>query len=253
MTELRLDGATHGVKGTVILRPATLAFAPGALTVLLGPNGAGKTTLLRVALGLLSPGEGSATIDGKTAAQLSPAARARACAYLPQARPLAWPQSVRDVVALGRFAHGAAPGRLGAADADAVDRAIAACDLAPLAGRATDTLSGGELARVHCARALAAEAAMIVADEPVASLDPRAQHRVLRLLRGHVDSGGGAVVVLHDLDLAARYADRLVWMAGGAIVADGPAAATLTPERIAAVYGVAARVENGRVLIDGAV
>ena len=92
---------------------------------------------------------------------------------------------------------------------------------------------------------------MIVADEPVASLDPRAQHRVLGLLRDHVAGGGGALVVLHDLDLAARYADRLVWMSGGGVVADGTVARTMTAERIAAIYGVAARVESGRVLVDG--
>lgn len=252
MTRLRLDDATYAVKGRALLRPATVAFAPGALTVLLGPNGAGKTTLLRVALGLLAPNDGAATIGEVAAARLSPARRARQVAYLPQARPLAWPQSVRDVVALGRFAHGAALGRLSAADALAVDGAIDACDLRAVADRATDTLSGGELARVHCARALAAGAPMIVADEPVASLDPQAQHRVLRLLRDHVARGGGAVVVLHDLDLAARYADRLVWMTDGAIVADGSVANTLTPERIAAVYGVAACVlDGGHVLIDG--
>lgn len=255
MTELRLHAAAYAVGRESVIGPATVAFAPGALTVLLGPNGAGKTTLLRLALGLLTPTAGAATIGGATAARLSPAARARRIAYLPQSRPLAWPQSVRDVVALGRFAHGATLGRLAPRDAQAVERAIDACDLRALADRSTDTLSGGELARVHCARALAAEASMIVADEPVASLDPLAQHRVLRLLRGHVDRGGGAVVVLHDLDLSARYADRLVWMAGGVIVADGPVAETLTPERIAAVHGVAARVraDDGplHVLIDG--
>lgn len=251
MTVLRLEGATCVAGGRVLLAPTTIAFAPGTLAVLLGPNGAGKTTLLRTALGLAAPAAGATTIDGTPAAAMEAAARARAVAYLPQARPLAWPQTVRDVVALGRFAHGARLGRLGAKDGAAVERALAACDLEQLAERATDTLSGGELARVHCARALAAEAAMIVADEPVAALDPQAQHRVLGLLRAHVDRGGGAVVVLHDLDLAARYADRLVWMAAGEVVADGTVAATMTPERIAAVYGVAARVIDGRVLIDG--
>ena len=229
-----------------MLQPTTVSVEPGALTVLLGPNGAGKTTLLRVLLGLLSATTGNAEL-----ASLSPQERAQRVAYLPQARPLAWPLAVRDVVALGRFAHGAALGRLSSPDAAAVERALAACDLQHLAHRSADTLSGGELARVHLARALAAEAPMIVADEPVASLDPRAQHRVLGLLRDHVAGGGGALVVLHDLDLAARYADRLVWMSGGGVVADGTVARTMTAERIAAIYGVAARVESGRVLVDG--
>ena len=242
MSVLRLDAAGH----EAILQPTTLAVEPGALTVLLGPNGAGKTTLRRVLLGLLPATMGSADLAG-----VSPAERARRVAYLPQARPLAWPMAVRDVVALGRFAHGGKLGRLAPQDAAAVERALGACDLVHLSERAADTLSGGELARVHLARALAAEAAMVVADEPVASLDPRAQHRVLGLLRDHVAGGGGALVVLHDLDLAARYADRLVWMSGGRVVADGPVVETLTAERIAAVYGVRARIEGGRVLVDG--
>ena len=247
MTRLRLDAAAHAP----LLGPVSLEMSPGELVVVLGPNGAGKTTLLRLALGLLVPSGGRATLDGTDAHRLRAADRARAVAYLPQSRPLAWPQSVRDVVALGRFAHGATLGRLGGADAAAVERALAACDLLPLAGRTTETLSGGELARVHCARALAGEAPLIVADEPVASLDPRHAHGVLRVLRGHVDGGGGALVVLHDLDLAARYADRLVWMAGGAILADGTVADTLTAERMAAVYGVEAKVVDGHVVIEG--
>ena len=247
MMSLVLDATAHAP----MLRPVSLTVTPGELVVLLGPNGAGKTTLLRVALGLLRPSAGVAMLDGTAAAGLGAVRRARAVAYLPQSRPLAWPQGVRDVVALGRFAHGATLGRLSRADAAAVARALAACDLETLADRATDTLSGGELARVHCARALAGEAPLIVADEPVASLDPRQQHQVLRVLRQHVDGGGGALVVLHDLDLAARYADRLVWMADGAIVADGPVADTLTAERIAAVYGVLATVRDGHVVIEG--
>ncbi|TKD53290.1 ABC transporter ATP-binding protein [Sphingomonas baiyangensis] len=256
MAELSATGIGVTADGQAIVSEADLRLAPGELVVLLGPNGAGKTSLLRAAIGLARPASGSATIGGRDVFATPPAERARMLAYLPQARALAWPQSVRDVVALGRFAHGAAPGRLGAADAAAVARAIDAADLAHLADRSTATLSGGEVARVHLARALAAEAPLIVADEPVASLDPRHQHRVMTLLRGFVAAGGGALVVLHDLDLAARHADRLVWMAGGRIVADGPPAATMTSDRIAAVYGVAARVLDtgaGRhVIVEGA-
>jgi iron complex transport system ATP-binding protein len=124
---------------------------------------------------------------------------------------------------------------------------LIACDLLQLRGRSVDTLSGGELARVHLARALAAEAPFVVADEPVASLDPRHQLRVLDLLSNFVASGGGALVVLHDLALAARYATRLVWMAEGRIVDEGP----VTSERIARVYGVAARVAGDDVFIQG--
>lgn len=232
---------------TGIVTDASFKIAPGEFVVLLGPNGAGKTTLLRMALGLQAADAGVATIGDKPATQLSPAERARHVAYLPQMRSLAWPVRVRDVVALGRFAHGSA--RLSGEDAAAVDRAIVACDLQPLADRAADTLSGGELARVHIARAMATEAPLIVADEPTAALDPRHQHRVMAMLRAFVISGGGALAVLHDLSLAATYADRLIWMADGRIVADGTVYNTMTAERIAEVYGVAATVSGRSVTI----
>ena len=183
---------------------------------------------------------------------LAPQLRARRASYLPQRRPLAWPSPVRDVVALGRFSHGAALGRLGDADRQAVAVALEACDLTALADRAADTLSGGELARVHFARAFAAEAPLLIADEPVAALDPRHQHRIMELVRSFVDTGGGALIVLHDVALAARFADRLLWMLDGRMVADGTPAGTLSAERLAEVYGVKAGVEGLRVQIEGA-
>lgn len=238
--------------GAILVADAELTVSPGELVVLLGPNGAGKTSLLRAALGL-TPSGGTATLNSEAVASMTPAARARALSYLPQMRPLAWPARVRDVVALGRFAHGVTLGRLSPRDAEAVEEALVRCDLIPLADRATDTLSGGELARVHLARALATEAPLIVADEPVAALDPRHQHRVMGLLRNFVGGGGGALAVLHDLALAAAYADRLVWMKDGRVVADGPVRETMTVARIAQVYGVRARIIDGDVMIDGAV
>lgn len=243
---IRAEGLRYGE----IIADAGVSVAPGELVVLLGPNGAGKTTLLRLLLGLTPCDAGYAEIDGTSVQRLTPAERARRISYLPQVRPVAWPARVRDIVALGRFAYGAAT-RLTGRDAAAVDRAIAACGLAALTDRAADTLSGGEAARMHLARALAAEAPIIVADEPVASLDPLHQHRVLALLAQFVADGGGALVVLHDLDLAARYADRLVWMTGGRIVADGPVADTMTADRIADIYGVAARMTRDGVTVTG--
>lgn len=237
--------ATWRVAGRTVIAGAGFALAPGSLVALLGPNGAGKSSLVRLALGLLPGATGDVMIDDMPVRGLGPADRARRIAYLPQQRPLAWPARVRDVVALGRFAHGGALGRLGAADAEAVDRALAACDVAHLGDRAADTLSGGEMARVHLARALAAEAPLVIADEPIAALDPRHQHDVMALFRAFADRGGGALVVLHDLALAARYADRLIWMRDGAIVADGPVTETLTEARIADVYGVRARIVAG--------
>ena len=244
MSDLALDRLCVTLDGRVVVREASLRLAPGELVALLGANGAGKTTLLRGALGLATRAGGTVSAGGEDPARLGPAERARRIAYLPQARPLAWPLRVRDIVALGRFAHGAALGRLGAADAAAVSRALTACHLDGLADRACTTVSGGELARTHVARAMAAEASFLLADEPTAALDPLHQHQVMRLVRAYADAGRGVLVVMHDAALAARTADRLIWMAGGRLVADGPAEATLTAERLADVYGVQASVRR---------
>ncbi len=227
-----------------VLRGASVRVKPGELIALLGPNGAGKTMLLRAVLGLVKRSRGRVRAGGEDPARLAAAERARRIAYLPQSRPLAWPVRVRDVVALGRFAHGALPGRLRGEDADSVERALAACDLHALADRPCDTLSGGELSRTHIARAMAAEAPILLADEPTEAQDPLHQYRVMSLIRAYVDAGNGALVVLHEAALAARFADRLAWIREGRIVADGPAETTLTQERMAEVYGVRATVRR---------
>jgi len=252
VTDLIVTDLSVNVSDATLVERATFRLAPGELVVLLGPNGAGKTSLIRASLGLEKRSVGTATLGGENTADLSPIARARRVAYLPQIRPLAWPNTVRDVVALGRFSHGAALGRLKGQDAEAVERAIKACDLSHLADRSTDTLSGGELARMHCARAFAAEAPLLIADEPTAALDPRHQFRILDLIADFVTQGGGALVVLHDLELAARYASRLIWMKHGRIIADGSPSETLTAERLEDIYGIRARVEGVRIEMMGA-
>jgi iron complex transport system ATP-binding protein len=251
MAELLTQDLSVKADATLLVREANLRLIPGELVALLGPNGAGKTSLLKAALGLEKRSAGLATLDGTDSEKLSPMQRARRVAYLPQQRPLAWSNTVRDVVALGRFAYGAAPGKLGPPDAEAVDKAIAQCGLVDMQDRNTDTLSGGELARVHCARAFAANAPLLVADEPVAALDPRHQFSTMDIVRQFVDDGGGALVVLHDIALAARYATRMVWMKESRIVADGPPEETLTPERLAEIYGVRSRIDGRTVEIEG--
>lgn len=246
MAELLAKNITVRAAGAVLVERASFELRQGKLVALLGPNGVGKSTLLRAVLGFAATAGGTATLDGSPVTALSPMARARNISYLPQQRPLAWPNTVRDVVALGRFAHGAALGRLGKTDADAVERALTACDLQALSERQVDTLSGGELARVHFARASAAEAPLLLADEPVAALDPRHQLKIIELIRDFVDGGGGALVVLHDVALAASFADRLLWMQAGRIIADGPPADTLDDARMASVYGVRAQVQSDR-------
>lgn len=253
MTELAVNNLSVLIGGETLVKEVSFALKPGELVALLGPNGAGKTKLLRAALGLEKRSGGGATLGGDDTSTLDPISRALKLSYLPQTRPLAWPSRVRDIVALGRFSHGAALSRLKGADAEAVESAIVACDIAHLSTRKADTLSGGELARVHCARAFAAQTPLFIADEPVAALDPRHQFRVMDLVAAFVRNGGGALVVLHDIGLAARYADRLMWMAKGSIIADGPPKETLTEMRLAELYGVKARIDGLRVEIDGAI
>ncbi|MGB3806332.1 MAG: ABC transporter ATP-binding protein [Erythrobacter sp.] len=242
MSLLRADGLSYAIDGQSLVRHAGFALETGQLTALIGPNGSGKTTLLRLALGLLPADSGTASIGGAAAGSLSPLERARRVAYLPQARPLVWPQPVRDVISLGRFAYGAALGRLSAEDEAAVQRAISACRLEGFEERAADTLSGGELSRVHLARALAAETPLVVADEPVAALDPRYQHQTMQLFDAMANDGRGVLTVIHDLDLALRYASRILWMKEGRIVADGTPQDTFTNERLRDVFGIDARV-----------
>ncbi len=244
MTKLVAENVCVELSGAAIVRDASLSLQPGELVAILGPNGAGKTSLLRTLLGIAKTTAGTAELDGTDCRKMPPVERAKLVSYLPQRRPLAWPNRVCDVVALGRFAHGAALGRLNAVDAEAVAAALTACDLNKLAERSTTTLSGGELARVHFARAIAARTPLLVADEPVAELDPRHQLRIADLLRQFVNDGGGALVVLHEVALAARIADRLIWMKNGRIVAQGTPKETLNADMMENVYGVQAHVGN---------
>ena len=229
---------------------ASLIIKQGELVVLLGPNGAGKSMLIRSLLGLV-PSQGRSVLGDDDLTTLGPEERAKLAAYLPQKQEVVWPNYVYDIVSLGRFAHGAAPGRLGPADRDAINDAIKTCALEDLTNRRMDTLSGGESARVHIARALATKAPFLLADEPVAALDPYHQLRVMDVIRTFVNNGGGALVVLHDIALAAAYADRLIWMKDSAIVKQGTVGSTLTKERLADIYGVAAHVDGTAVTITG--
>ncbi|MEM7568205.1 MAG: ABC transporter ATP-binding protein [Pseudomonadota bacterium] len=249
MAELSLEAISVKAGRTALVKEATTRLKTGELVALIGPNGAGKTSLLRGALGLSPLAKGTVTLDGKNIHGLSANARARRIAYLPQARPLAWPSRVRDVVALGRFAYGGQLSALSPEDAQYVDAALNACDISALADRKASTLSGGESARMHCARAFAANTPLLIADEPVAALDPRQQLQVLALFRRYVDEGGGALIVLHDIELAARFATRLIWMKGGEIAADGPPSETLSKDRMADIFGVEADVSGQSVTL----
>jgi iron complex transport system ATP-binding protein len=240
MTALAAAGLAVERAGRRILEGVSLAAAPGDFIGVLGPNGAGKTTLLRTLAGLERPQSGAVAIGGADIFAMSPRRRARARAYLPQERDVAWSMTVEAVVALGRFAYGSAR-RLDRAGREAVDRALAAVGLEALRLRSAHALSGGEAARMHLARALAAQAPILIADEPVAALDLRHQLAIMTLLREKAEAGGGVVAALHDLDLARRFATRVLILDRGQAAADAPPEAALTAETILAVFGVARR------------
>jgi iron complex transport system ATP-binding protein len=234
---LAATDVTVRLGGAVIVERASLELRRGEVVALVGPNGAGKTTLLRALAGLL-PAEGGITLQGLPLASYAPRERARNIAYLPQGHVFHWPLPVASVVALGRHPHADTFSSLSETDRVAVKRALAATGIEPLADRSIATLSGGERARAALARALATEAPVLLADEPTASLDPRHQLTVMALLR-HGAQHGAVLAIVHDLLLAARFADRVIVMDRGRLVADAPPADALNPGRLADVFGVA--------------
>lgn len=224
--------------GKPVLKGLDLDLEPGRMVGVIGPNGAGKTTLLRLLAGLAEPDSGSITYDGEPRRRIPARAFARSLAYLAQGASVHWALPVAEIVALGRLPHRGLFG--GGVDREAVARAMARAGIAGLAARRADTLSGGERMRVLLARALAVEAPLLLADEPVASLDPFHQLHLMELLRETAHAGRGVAVVLHDLTLAARFCDRLVLLAQGRKLADGPPAFVLAAANLAAAYGIEA-------------
>lgn len=225
-------------RGQAVLRAVELALAAGEVLGVIGPNGAGKTSLLRVLAGLALAHRGQVLLDGDDLAQLAPLVRARRLGYHPQRPELHWPLTVETVVALGRMPHAQAGVRRPSDDQSAITVALARCGLTAVRTRRCDSLSGGELARVHMARLLAGGHRVLLADEPIANLDPRFQLEILGALRAHAADGGGAIVVLHDLNIAARFCDRLLLLDQGEVSAAGSPQSVLTPARVARVFAV---------------
>ncbi|MFD2173779.1 ABC transporter ATP-binding protein [Rhodobacter lacus] len=233
MTALVLEHLSVARGAQQPLQDACLRVDPGECVGLIGPNGAGKSTLLRAALGLL-PAAGRSSL-----AALSPAARARAAAFLPQGREIAWPMPVIDLVALAQG---------GRRDAPEVAAAMARMDVTALGPRPATALSGGEQARVLIARALAQNTPLLLADEPIAGLDPAHQIACMRLFADLAAEGRSVVVALHDLALAARHCTRIVVLSGGRIVADGAPRAVLTAALLETVFGIRCHLDE----IEGA-
>jgi iron complex transport system ATP-binding protein len=228
--------------GAAVLRGISAAFAPGRITAILGPNGAGKSTLLACLAGLRAADAGTVLLDGTALAAMPPLLRARRIGLLPQTAQVHWNIDVATLVGLGRFAHRAG-WRPTAADHAAVARAMAQTDVAALAGRSVHTLSGGERGRALLARVLAGEPEWLLADEPLAGLDPAHQIDCLDALRGVAARGAGVVVVLHDLNHAARVADAVLILRAGDVLAAGAPAAVLRCETLAAAFDITADVD----------
>ncbi|MDB4949904.1 MAG: Iron complex transport system ATP-binding protein [Gemmatimonadetes bacterium] len=216
----------------------------GACTAVLGPNGSGKSTLLRVLLGTLRPSAGTVDFRGKAVDAWPRMALAREVGVVPQGEEAAFPMSAREAVAMGRYPHLGPWRREGEADRRAVDAAMRRCDVAELADRPLATLSGGERQRVRVARALAQEPAALALDEPTAALDIAHEMAIFELLRELGRAGTTVLLVTHNLNLAARYADRLILLDRGRIAAQGTPAQVLTRAAVEGVYGWPVRVDR---------
>lgn len=236
--KLEARNISVAINSASIVSNASLSVSTGELVGLIGPNGAGKSTLLKAMLGLRPRDSGNILLDGADFLAQPPAHRARHIAFLPQERHVEWRLPAREIVMLGRYPHRDGFGGPTSEDRAAVVRALDAVDGHAIADRPVTVLSGGERTRILLARALAVEAPLLLADEPITALDPYHQLHVMEILRDRTRAGAGILVVIHDLALAARFMDRLVLMNEGAIAADGPPAEVLTPDLLARIYRI---------------
>ncbi len=227
---LKAVGLRYGARQ--ILHGITLGFSPGTLTALVGPNGAGKSTLLSVAAGDVAADTGDVILHDQPIAHWKAMALARERAVMPQDHAVRFGFTVEEVVAMGRLPHAADPVR----DAALIEAALEQAEMQALRAREVRTLSGGEAARATFARVLTQDTPLLLLDEPTAALDLRHQERTLRAVRRLADAGACVIVVVHDLNLAAGYADRIVLLEQGRVAADGTPDVVLTREHIERVY-----------------
>lgn len=242
---IKVRGARFGyTPKTPVIESVDAVLKPGRVTALVGPNAAGKTTLMRLMLGLLRPWSGEALMDNHPIHAMDPKARARELSYVPQSPGVRFAFTVRQVIAMGGHA-------LRGPQDEAIDRVIADAELERLAGRVFAELSGGQQQRVLLARAelqASKGGRAMLLDEPSSHLDLRYRHALMQRLRELAQTGLAVLVVLHELDLAARYADEAWLMDQGQLVASGPWQDVLTPESLEPVYGLSLqsiRDENG--------
>ncbi|WMY78627.1 heme ABC transporter ATP-binding protein [Citricoccus sp. I39-566] len=232
---LRARGIHVEIHGRPILHGVDLELRPGEVTVVIGPNGAGKSTLFSVLSGDIAPSRGSVTLDGRPVAEWKPQAAARERAVMVQDSTVSFPFSVREVVQMGRDAWR----RSEQADRDeeVVDGAVASVGIEHLQDRTITVVSGGERQRTTLARVLAQEGRTVLLDEPVSAMDIAHQERILSLCRALAAQGDAVAVVLHDLDSAAVYGDRVLLLDHGRVVADGTPNQVCTAELLSRVYG----------------
>lgn len=251
MTELSAAGVGFSIGEKRILSDISFTARPGGLVGLIGPNGAGKSTLARLLAGLRMPERGEVRLGNRPVHLVPRKERAQQVAYMPQGHGVHWPLDAYQVVALGRLPHLSPLAAVSAEDDAAIMRAMEKADVAAFADRDVTTLSGGERARVMLARALAVDAPVLLVDEPIASLDPYHQIRVMTLLREIAEEGRLVIAVLHDLPLAARFCARLLLMCEGQLVADGAPQEVLARPYLAAAYGIEGvyGVEHGQAYV----
>lgn len=236
---LRLEAVEVGYAGRPVLHGIDLQVLPGEVLAVVGPNGVGKSTLIKAAAGGLPPRKGTVCIGEQDLARLKPAERAQRVSVVGQALNLPPAFSARDVVLMGRTPYLGWLEREHERDHAIADQAMERTETAALAGRSISELSGGEQQRVLVARALAQAAPIMLMDEPTAHLDLRHQDALLKLIRRLVAEDGLAVLIaLHDLNLVARFADRVALLSNGSIFTRGSPREVLTPEHLAEVYGI---------------
>ena len=225
---------------TPVLRKVSLTAAAGKLVCVLGPNGSGKTTLLRCLLGRLRPQGGSILLDGRAISSYNPRGLAQLLAYVPQVPNSAFTFTVRELVLMGRFAHTSALGLSGEHDRAVARQAMIMTDTLAFADRSLEELSGGEAQRVMIARALAQQPQVALLDEPTSHLDVRNQLTIYRMMARLAHDWGMAVVcVSHDVNVAARFADELVLMRDGQVLAAGTSEQVVQVETLQQTYDVA--------------
>jgi len=239
---LTSSGTSVRLGGRLVVDDVDLAVAPGTVTALIGPNGAGKSSLIRVLAGINRPDAGRITYEDRDWSSIPRKERARIVSLVEQDATTELSLPVRDVVALGRTPYATLLSGESSADETAITSALSAAGVSAFATRDFSTLSGGERQRVQLARALAQEPCLLLLDEPTNHLDVSAQLSTLALLRSLAASGMGILTALHDLNLAASFADTIVVLSAGRVVAAGPPTAVLTADTIGSVYGVTATV-----------